>query len=347
MAARGVFPVKFNNNYYDLKMFLRDHPGGVNTLEMYKGKSVMQAMKKYGHSNSAYHLMRDFQVKDDELKDVILSDNVSENGRIITSEEASRDEEEIAFLEELESRLDWSKPILRQLDVIAPHYEKWVNSAVYRQCRLFSSPFLESFTYTPWYLVPMFWIPIILYMGWMQYFEHVLCIVTDKCTESRLSTLQYIIHIIQGIGLWTIIEYSMHRWVFHRDPGLSLVMIKIHFLLHGMHHKVPFDKLRQVFPPIPALVLAVILYSAVSPFLNYPRIKLTGALIGYLAYDMVHYYVHHGSPADGSYLYAMKRYHSNHHFVNHDKAYGITTKVWDYIFRTFVKIRKLGISLRW
>ncbi|XP_073952662.1 fatty acid 2-hydroxylase-like, partial [Choristoneura fumiferana] len=111
--------------------------------------------------------------------------------------------------------------------------------------------------------------------------------------------------------------------------------------------QVPFDGLRQVFPPIPAFVLASIIYVPVRLLLSYPLIKLTGGLIGYLVYDMIHYYVHHGSPQDGTYLYTMKRYHSNHHFVNHDKAFGISSNIWDHVFKTFVTVRRLGFSLRW
>ncbi|KAI8421164.1 hypothetical protein MSG28_008240 [Choristoneura fumiferana] len=208
------FPVQVDGKNYDIKKFLRDHPGGVNTLKHYEGKSILQAMEKFGHSISAYHMLNDFKVDSSDLKDCNLTGSVSENGRIITNEEGSRDKAEVAYLEELEGRLDWSKPILCQLDTIAPDYEKWVNSAVFRHCRIFSSPLLEAMTFTPWYLVPAFWIPIILYLGYTQFSEHVL---------------------------------------------------------------------------------------------------------SYLVYDMIHYYVHHGSPQDGTYLYTMKRYHSNHHFVNHDK----------------------------
>ncbi|KAJ0177642.1 hypothetical protein K1T71_006515 [Dendrolimus kikuchii] len=344
-ATRELFPVKYDENYYDIKKFLRDHPGGVNTLQMYKGKSIVHAMKKFGHSNSAYHMLKDFKVEGEELKDVNLTGAVSTNGRIITNEESNKNAEEIAFLEELESRLDWSKPLLCQLDAIAPHYDTWVNSPVYRKCRLFASPLMESMTYTPWYLVPMFWIPIILYLGYTQYLENVLC--EDSCTVRALSPLQYLYHIGCGLIIWTALEYSLHRWVFHLNPGSSITMIKMHFLIHGMHHKVPFDGLRQVFPPIPAFLLASILYSLLQIVLTYPLIKLTGALIGYLTYDMIHYYVHHGSPNDGTYLYAMKRYHSNHHFVNHDKAFGISSKIWDYAFKTFVRVKKLGFSLHW
>ncbi|CAH0723959.1 unnamed protein product, partial [Brenthis ino] len=93
-----AFPVKFAGNEYDLKKFMRDHPGGVNTLNKYKGKSIAQAMKLYGHSYSAYHMLSDLKVE----KNNNLTGSVSENGRIITKEEAEWDSEEIAFLEELE-----------------------------------------------------------------------------------------------------------------------------------------------------------------------------------------------------------------------------------------------------
>lgn len=32
----------------------------------------------------------------------------------------------------------------------------------------------------------------------------------------------------------------------------------------------------------------------------------------------MHYYLHYGSPGEGTYLYFMKRYHNQHHFVHHN-----------------------------
>ncbi|XP_049870794.1 uncharacterized protein LOC126370105 [Pectinophora gossypiella] len=334
------FPVKLDGQTYDLQKFLKDHPGGTNTLKNYKGRSILEAMKKFGHSVSAYHMLKDFKVTDSNLTGA-----VSENGRIITKEEEDRDVAEIEFLEKLESQLDWSKSILRQMDIVAPHYNKWVNSAVYRRCRLFESPLLENLTYSPWYLVPLFWVPVMLYIGVTEYHRLVLC--SEACGGDPMSVWRFCVQIALGMLMWTSLEYSLHRWVFHLDPGTSLNMIKLHFLIHGLHHKTPFDGLRQVFPPFPAAILAWVLYTPASMIFTYPRLLLVGNLIGYLTYDMIHYYVHHGSPKDGTYLYAMKRYHSNHHFVNHDKAFGISSNIWDHVFKTFVHVRRLGFSLQW
>ena len=37
-------------------------------------------------------------------------------------------------------------------------------------------------------------------------------------------------------------------------------------------------------------------------------------------YDMMHYYLHHGSPTPGSYLHQLKKYHVSHHFEDQQKG---------------------------
>lgn len=97
----NAFPVTFDNESYELKNFMRDHPGGVDTLKVYKGKSIKHAMKKFGHSASAYHMLNDLKVSGEPV-DCNLTGELSNNGRIITKEEDARDDGDIAFLEELE-----------------------------------------------------------------------------------------------------------------------------------------------------------------------------------------------------------------------------------------------------
>lgn len=77
-----------------------------------------------------------------------------------------------------------------------------------------------------------------------------------------------------------------------------------------------------------------------------PRLILAGGLIGYLCYDMIHYYIHYGSPSN-KYFYQLKRYHYNHHFVNHDLGFGISSPAWDEIFGTKIILKKLKYLLKW
>lgn len=139
----------------------------------------------------------------------------------------------------------------------------------------------------------------------------------------------------------------MIRTVYH--------IFRTHELTHFLtgFFQVPFDEFRLVFPPVPAAILAAIIYQPIHVInsiggneLYFPRLLLAGGLVGYLVYDMIHYYIHYGSPAT-KYFYHLKRYHYNHHFVQHDKGYGISSPIWDEIFGTKILLKKLKYMLKW
>lgn len=54
---------------------------------------------------------------------------------------------------------------------------------------------------------------------------------------------------LTGNVIWTIIEYGMHRFLFHIDDVLPdrPFFLMLHFLLHGIHHYLPMDRC-VVFP---------------------------------------------------------------------------------------------------
>lgn len=55
--------------------------------------------------------------------------------------------------------------MLSQIGLITENYSEWVNKPVDRPLRLFGPEFLEMLTKTPWWLVPLFWIPAITYIA--------------------------------------------------------------------------------------------------------------------------------------------------------------------------------------
>lgn len=84
-----------------------------------------------------------------------------------------------------------------------------------------------------------------------------------------------------GLLLWTVLEYTLHRFVFHVDTtGAGRLLCTLHFVLHGLHHKVPFDPYRLVFPPVPAIVLASVLYVPLPWLSRCPELLLAGGLMG-------------------------------------------------------------------
>lgn len=120
----------------------------------------------------------------------------------------------------------------------------------------------------------------------------------------------------------------------------------LHFLLHGLHHKVPFDSGRLVFPPVAAMIIATIIYYPLSFVFNSPRMLLAGGLFGYLCYDLMHFYLHFGNPTLW-HIYKMKRYHYQHHFAHQDLGYGISSPLWDIMFGTHIRLRTLRTKLKW
>ncbi|KAJ3963507.1 hypothetical protein EV361DRAFT_784188, partial [Lentinula raphanica] len=54
-----------------------------------------------------------------------------------------------------------------------------------------------------------------------------------------------------GSFIWTLLEHIFHRFLFHVDYYLpdKPIFLLLHFLLHGVHHCVPMDRLRLVMPP--------------------------------------------------------------------------------------------------
>lgn len=142
---------------------------------------------------------------------------------------------------------------------------------------------------------------------------------------------------IFGILSWTLLEYVLHRGVFHWQPNpTSYNQITLHFLLHGLHHKTPMDSDRLVFPPTAAAIIATFFYVFYYNLLPWPIFccYVSGKLLGYIGYDMIHYYLHHGFPPPHSNMHFRKVYHHNHHFKDYNLAFGISTMIWDFIFGT-------------
>jgi len=60
---------------------------------------------------------------------------------------------------------------------------------------------------------------------------------------------------------------------------------------------------------------------------------LGGFALGYLAYDLIHYSINSYDTKSGV-LNWLRRYHFQHHFAATDRQFGVSTPIWDYVFRT-------------
>ncbi len=108
----------------------------------------------------------------------------------------------------------------------------------------------------------------------------------------------------------------------------------LHFLVHGVHHDYPQDASRLVMPPILSVPLALFFYGLfLMIFGRLAPAAFAGLLFGYLCYDMIHYATHHFSMKRGVWLW-LKQYHMRHHYKDDHAGYGVSSPLWDYVFRT-------------
>jgi sterol desaturase/sphingolipid hydroxylase (fatty acid hydroxylase superfamily) len=127
-----------------------------------------------------------------------------------------------------------------------------------------------------------------------------------------------------GLALWTAVEYAMHRLVLHRLAP------------HYQHHDEP-ETLAYIFAPLwlsgtSAAVLFILLGFAAGSFQRGALVE-AATVSGYLCYEAIHVRMH--SPvAGGPLLRALRKHHFYHHFADDSRCFGVTTPVWDYVFRT-------------
>ena len=187
--------------------------------------------------------------------------------------------------------LDLSRPLLMQVwfggfskefylqQVHRPRHYKGGESAP-----LFGN-FLEPLSKTPWWIVPTVWIPCVAYGTFLA--------------GQQLHPLALIAYWIVGLGIWTVVEYGLHRCLFHLDYYLpdNRVAVTLHFLLHGIHHYLPMDRLRLVMPPTLFVVLATPFWKLAHTVFFYDWnaavAVFCGGIFGYICYDLTHYFLHH------------------------------------------------------
>ena len=137
-----------------------------------------------------------------------------------------------------------------------------------------------------------------------------------------------------GALTWTLVEYAMHRWLFHfpsrRDPGKVTT-----FIVHGHHHVSPREPSRLAATPVQIGSLALLMLGVFQLTLGAGwSMAMVGFLAAYLAYEAVHHIAHHGRPRSRL-LRAIRRHHLSHHYEHVGRAaWGISSPLWDWVFGT-------------
>jgi sterol desaturase/sphingolipid hydroxylase (fatty acid hydroxylase superfamily) len=150
---------------------------------------------------------------------------------------------------------------------------------------------------------------------------------------SAVQGLMWLAYAAGGAASWTLLEYGVHRFLYHRVPYFRE--------LHDAHHAEPNAHIGA--PPVLGIVLifAVFFAPVVQTSVFAASGLTTGILLGYMAYMLVHHAAHEWKLSPASWLYGSLRHHALHHHHSVECNFGITTAFWDHAFGTAYEARRL------
>jgi 4-hydroxysphinganine ceramide fatty acyl 2-hydroxylase len=189
--------------------------------------------------------------------------------------------------------------------------------------RLFKSSWMESVTRTS------LKVPVLMHstiaVGFLYY----------AAVEVSLKPVTIIALFFGGVLTWSLAEYWVHRSGYHYNTNKKW-LLKIQHLGHGIHHQHPKDAERLAMPPLPALVLISLIFGLFWLIGGaYATAFFPGFLIGYMMYIVLHYAQHRYKAPNYLLLKRLWKHHALHHYKYPEtKAFGVSTRLWDYIFGT-------------
>lgn len=187
--------------------------------------------------------------------------------------------------------------------------------------QLFQNPVLEKLTRTH-VAVPIS-IFILIAAG----------LITYGFLHGFINVLSAIALFFIGWFMFTFFEYMAHRYLFHMDTDTDLKK-NIQYTFHGNHHEYPKDKDRLAMPPILSLFVASLFFFIFKLVFGQLVFGIvSGFLFGYAVYLFVHYAVHAYAPPK-NFLKILWVHHSIHHYKDDERAFGVSSPLWDWILGT-------------
>jgi sterol desaturase/sphingolipid hydroxylase (fatty acid hydroxylase superfamily) len=168
----------------------------------------------------------------------------------------------------------------------------------------------------------------------------VACLIVITSAEG-FSWRRNFVLIAFGVLSWTLIEYGLHRFVFHYSARSEFGR-KLLYAAHISHHDHPraanqlFSSLVLSLPIATAYFLLAWFVTGSSHAASY---LFAGLAAGYSCYEWLHFQAHHRRPRLRLFKY-LKMYHLLHHHDTPELRFGVSSPLFDMLFGTFRPVMK-------
>lgn len=259
--------VTIGTSVFDVTNFVENHPGGADLILEYAGKDVGEIMRNeepHAHSDSAYRILQkrhigyvatpevlETAVRSDDPASIVPLPPSKAGMEMLKANGAAKHvggeglrqrtgyaagDPNLAFMDTTKPGgrkefLDLDKPMLMQVwngGFTKEQYLEEVHRPAYyvdKDGKPASAPlfgnFLEPLSLTPWWVIPLTWYPCDAVGTYLAY----------SGLSSGFETAAYW---LLGLAIWTLIEYGMHRGLFHVDKYESALSHEIsQMLIYG------------------------------------------------------------------------------------------------------------------
>jgi dihydroceramide fatty acyl 2-hydroxylase len=142
--------------------------------------------------------------------------------------------------------------------------------------------------------------------------------------------------LILGFLSWGLVEYVLHRFIFHFDARLNSDR-KFVYAAHLSHHENPRERdhlfaSMQISVPL-AAAYWLLAWVALGTW-RAASYLLIGLIAGYFCYEWLHFQAHHRRPRLPLFRY-LRKYHLLHHYRTPGLRFGVTSPLFDLLFGTF------------
>ena len=167
------------------------------------------------------------------------------------------------------------------------------------------------------------------------YVALVACLIVITSGEV-FSWRQNFLLIALGVLSWMLIEYALHRFVFHYSAR-SVFGKKLLYAAHLSHHEDPratsplFSKLVVSLPIATVYFLLAWLATGSAHAAAY---LFAGLGAGYFCYEWLHFQAHHRRPRLRLFKY-LRTYHLLHHHDTPELRFGVSSPLFDMLLGTF------------